>query len=109
MRYLTIATAFAGLMCVSVAAFGQQCPPGSYPFVNNEAKQSCKALDSGRTTTSEPSSKVCPTGTVAVVDNQGKQVCRKTNVQPSNDPSKPCPVGTYPTFDKSGKPVCRRA
>src|SRR5512134_155291 len=107
MRDLVIATAFAGLVCVSAAAFGQECPAGSRLVVNKQGTQVGKPRESGRTPTTDAPITGCPTGTVAMFDNQGKQVCRKTMTEPSSEPAKPCAPNTYPTFDNPGKRSCR--
>ncbi len=104
----------AVLVLVSVAlpakpAHAQQCPVGSFPWVDQWGNQICKRSDSGRTTTIEGSLDKCPTGTYPWVDSWGNHICRSFQGGGQfYDTSKGCPTGTYPWVDDWGNPVCKR-
>jgi hypothetical protein len=92
-----------------VNANAQQCPIGSFPWVDSWGNQICKSFGTGQTTTIQGNLDNCPTGTHPWVDNWGNQVCQSFNGgQQYYDTSPGCPVGTYPWVDNWGNQVCRQ-
>jgi hypothetical protein len=91
------------------AANAQQCPIGSFAWVDNWGNQICKSFDSGQATAIEGNLQNCPIGTHPWVDNWGNQICQSFNGgQQYYDTSQGCPVGTYQWMDSWGNQVCRQ-
>ena len=92
----------------------QQCPTGSYPWVDNWGNKICKRFsDESAATTQVPSGQTCPTGSHPWVDSWGNKICRTFDApnQPRTDyydTSKGCPTGTYQWTDDWGNKVCKR-
>lgn len=103
------------LTTLAAPAFAQQqCPIGSYPWVDSWGNQTCKRHGDGSTaTTQAPRGMTCPTGSFPWVDSWGNKICR-THDTPSKprtdyyDTSKGCPVGTYQSVDSWGNNVCKK-
>jgi hypothetical protein len=92
-----------------VSANAQQCPIGSYPWVDSWGNEICKGFGTGQTTTIQGDLENCPVGTHPWVDNWGNQVCQSFNGGTQYyDTSQGCPVGTYQWVDNWGNQVCRR-
>jgi hypothetical protein len=97
------------LLALSSSTFAQQCPTGSYLWVDNWGNRICKGFDTGGTTTTEGSLKNCPTGTYSWVDEWGNRVCKAfQSGQNFYDTSKGCPVGTYQWVANWGNKVCKK-
>ncbi len=100
---------FLLLATVASSAFGQECPVGSYPWVDAWGNRICKSFDTGRTTTIEGDLKNCPTGTYPWSDEWGNRICKSfEGGQKFYDTSKGWPVGTYPWVDGWGNRVCKK-
>ncbi len=101
-------TALLYFMLVSQAA-AQNCPVGSFPWVDNWGNSICKSFDTGQTRLLEGTLDRCPPGTFQWVDNWGNRICKSFGG--SNqfyDTSEGCPIGTYSWVDNWGNPVCKR-
>ena len=110
-----LALCVVGLMWVVAApASAQQCPIGSYPWVDSWGNSTCKRHGDGSTATTQvPRGMTCPMGSYPTVDNWGNNICRthSTSNQPRTDyydTSRGCPAGTYQSIDKWGNNVCKR-
>lgn len=109
-----LSAAVLSLLTVGSPAVAQDCPIGSYPWVDNWGNKICKRHGDGSTATIEtPRAQTCPTGSYPWVDNWGNKVCRThdTPNQPRADyydTSKGCPVGTLPGVDQWGNKTCKK-
>jgi len=91
------------------SGFAQQCPVGSYLWVDNWGNRICKRFDTGETTTVEGNIENCFPGTYPWVDEWGSRICKGfKSGQQYYDTSKGCPIGTYQWIDNWGNPVCVR-
>lgn len=109
-----ILCAFALATFGSSPAQAQQCPVGSYPWVDSWGNKTCKRYSDGSAATTEaPRGQTCPMGSYSWVDSWGNKICRtyETGNQPRTDyydTSKGCPVGTYEWADEWGNKVCKK-
>jgi hypothetical protein len=109
---LFLALAVAG--AAPSSALAQQCPTGSYPWVDSWGNNICRRHSDGSTATTQvPRNQTCPTGSYSWVDNWGNQICRSHSSRDGRRTdyyytSKGCPVGTHQTVDAYGNPVCKR-
>jgi len=94
------------LLLLSTPAF-TECPPGTYPWVDEWGNKICKSIDNDQTRSIEGSTKECPPGTHPWVDEWGNPICEgDLEDQQFYDTSKGCPPGTYPWVDEWGNPIC---
>lgn len=111
---LAILFGFAIAVFGSSPAASQQCPVGSYPWVDSWGNSICRRHSDGSTATTEvPRNQTCPTGAFPWVDSWGNRICRTHGDAEGRrtdyyDTSKGCPVGTHQTVDGYGNPVCKR-
>lgn len=98
----------------NVAHAQQQCPAGSFPWVDTWGNHICRRYSGQSTATAEaPQGQACPTGSYPWTDDRGNKICRsyQTGNQPQTDyydTSKGCPIGTYEWTDNWGNKVCKR-
>lgn len=110
---LFLSAALASVLSVAPAQ-AQQCPIGSYPWVDSWGNKICKRHGDGSTARAEaPKGQACPTGSTPWTDVWGNKICRsqKAGKEPQTDyydTSKGCPIGTHEWVDERGNKVCKK-